>query len=185
MITKQAYLNLAAVDDGIAAELEKVAFGLGGFGQRVRSGLDWLKGKMGPKPAPSPYVEPPHPNMGPMLDPNRMRRRVAARNAVRDFGNAVDGGIRKGVGHVGTFLSNAVTGGQARAGLNQVRRGIGAPGKTPLNQKMVNEGLVNMAAGAGKTGLLYGGLGYGGYRMLRNDGSDAPVARMYHQAMPY
>lgn len=184
MITKQAYINLAAVDDDFAAELEKVAINWGGIGTRMRSGLDWLKNKFSPKPAPQPYVEPTHPNMGPTLDPRSMRRRAAFRNASRDFGNYIDQGVRRGVGHAGTFLSNSVTAGQARSGLNQIKQGLGVPGRTPMNQQLINQGLVNMAAGVGKTGLLYGGAGYGGYRLMRGN-SEPEIARMYHQAMPY
>lgn len=185
MITKQAYLNLAAVDDDFAAELEKVAFNWAGLGTRMRSGLDWIKNKIGGgKPAPNPYVEPPHPNMGPQLDPRRMRRQEAFRNVRRDLGNYIDQRIRNGAGRVGTFLSNSVTGGQARSGFNQIKRGLGVPSKTPMNQQAINQGLANLAAGAAKTGLLYGGAGYGGYRLLRGN-PESDVASMYHQAMPY
>lgn len=183
MITKQAYLNLAAVDDDFAAEMEKVALSFGGLGQRLRSGVSYLKNKFGGGPA-KPYTEPAHPNMGPRLDPRSMRRETAIRNARGDLGNYIDQKVRNGVGHVGTFLENSVTAGQARAGWNQVKQGLGVPGKTPMNQRLFNRGLVNMAAGAGKTGLLYGGAGYGGYRLLRGD-PEPEVASMYHQAMPY
>ena len=168
MITKQAYLNLAAVDDNFAAEMEKVAL-LGGLGTRLRSGWNWLRGKVSPPP-PSP--PPPVNNWG-----------SALKGLGRDAVNYVDQNLQRGVGRVGTFLSNSVTGGQARAGFRQMMGGLNQCGA--LNQAQFKAVLLNLAAGVGKTGLLYGGAGYGGYRLMRGGNSEPEVARMYHQAMQY
>lgn len=174
MITKQAYLNLAAVDEDFAAEMEKVAINWGGLGTRMRSGLDWLKGKFsrGAPPTPPPPPPPPVNNWG-----------SALKGLGRDAVNYVDQNLQRGVGRAGTFLSNSVTGGQARAGFRQMMGGLNQGGA--LNQAQFNAGLRNLAAGVGKTGLLYGGAGYGGYRLMRGGNSEPEVARMYHQAMPY
>ena len=178
MITKQAFLNLAAVDEDYAAELEKVAINWSGLGQRFRSGMDYLKNKFGPAPAPGP-TPPPRNNFNPEL----RRRLRARRTAIRDFGNYMDGQAQGVFTGDGKFLGDSVTAGQARAGWRQMQGALRAPGK--VDQGAYNQGLINLAKGVGKTGLLFGGLGYGGYRMLRNDNSDAPIAKMYHQAMPY
>lgn len=184
MITKQAYLNLAAVDEDFAAELEKTALSIPG----LNKGINWLKNKFARRSAPPPNPQPSPPNMGPQIDPSRRAIRGiggALRDKGRELLNAADQGVRRGVGHAGTFLTNSVTGGQARTGWGQIQKGLGGAGGRGFDQALINQGAANLAAGAAKTGLLYGGTGYGAYRMLRGDSSEPEVARMYHAAMPY
>lgn len=189
-------MNLAAVDEDFAAELEKVA----GPTQWARRGWNWMRNRLGarPTPGPGPTMGPPRPTPG---NQNMADRRAMAHAGAWDalksniqgklsgLGGAIDTKVQNAFGGVGNFLRNSITGGQFRQGLNTYKKGlgqVGGPGAAPLNQSQVNAGLSQMAAGAAKTGLLYGGLGYGGYRALRSDPNSQPeVARMYHQAMPY
>ena len=178
MITKQAYLNLAAVDNRFAAELEK----RGAWGDTIRTGLGkvkgWFNGAAPAAPA-APATPPPKSPFNPEL-----RRKLRARRAAqKDALSYVDQKVQNAPAAAGQFLGDAVTFGQARSGYGQMQRALKAPGGVKQNE--YNQGLLNLAKGVGKSALLYGGLGYGGYRMLRDDAPQAPIASMYSQAMPY